>query len=49
MISIGVICAVLAFVLLVMAAVGVASRINLLAAGLALWLLSTLLGRVLVP
>ena len=42
-ITIALVCAVLGFVCLVLAAVGVASRINLLAAGLALWLLSGLL------
>ena len=42
-VTIALICAVLALVCLLLAAVGVASRINLQAAGLALWLLSTLL------
>ena len=42
-ITLALICAVLALVCLVCAAFGVAARVNLLAGGLALWLLSTLL------
>jgi len=43
MITIALLLAVLALVCFVGAALGVASRINLVAAGLALWLLSGLL------
>ena len=42
-ITIALVCAVLALCCLVLATFGVAARINLLAAGLALWLLSGLL------
>ena len=42
MLTLGLILAVLALVCFVCAAVGVAARINLLATGLALWLLSQL-------
>ena len=45
-ITLPLIVALLALVCLVCAAFGVASRINLLAGGLALWLLSTLLRSV---
>ena len=40
--TIGLVLAVLALICLVCAALGVAARINLLATGLALWLLSQL-------
>ena len=42
-VTVPLVCAVLALICLVLAAFGVPSRINLLAAGLALWLLSALL------
>lgn len=44
--SVGILLMVIAFVLFVLAAVGVNSRINLVAAGLAAWALSILLGNV---
>lgn len=44
MISINLILLLLAFILFVVAACGVASRINLVALGLAFWVLSLLIG-----
>jgi hypothetical protein len=43
--TIGLLLLVFAFVLFVIAAVGVATRFNLIAAGLACWVLSQVLGR----
>lgn len=44
MITVRLILLVLAFISLVLGAFGVASRVNLVAAGLALWVLAVLIG-----
>jgi hypothetical protein len=46
MITIGLLCLVLALICFVLATIGVASRVNLTALGLVFYMLSILLGRV---
>lgn len=42
----GLICLIVAVVLFILAAIGVGGRINLVAAGLAFWVASQLVGRI---